>query len=180
MSNSSRRLRAYLDTCIASGLAKRDLAEGQLLALDQILHAADVGMAELSTSQVMREELRKIPEAHRSPHIAIYERLLKVPLLPQYTPVSRFHPGQLLAAVWQEEPRFSELRALLRDAPDADHAWQASQNEIPFLITVDRSTFLKHKEAIERICGLRLVQPNEFLAELALGMSSTLQRRSDQ
>lgn len=65
-------IRAYLDTCIVSGLAKGDLTAENEAALLQILQARKNGSVELFTSEVARDEISKIPIEYRTIHSIIY------------------------------------------------------------------------------------------------------------
>ncbi|MBL8612931.1 MAG: hypothetical protein JNL38_36665 [Myxococcales bacterium] len=163
---TARPVRAYLDTCIASGIVKNDLGQEELTALSRILQARDAGQVELATSEVMREELNRIPPQHRELHLNVYRALLNVPALPNQVPTSRLLPSPLISSGLSEDPLYSSLRELLPDREDADHVWQASQNEIPYFITVDQRTLLKHKSEVERVHNIRLLRPSVFVTEL--------------
>ena len=54
---------AYLDTNIASGLAKNDLDQAETDALEQLLEMPESKL-QLCTSRLMEDELARIPAAH--------------------------------------------------------------------------------------------------------------------
>jgi hypothetical protein len=153
---------AYLDTCIVSGLAKKDLAPADASALLRILEAWNNGAINLVTSGVTKEEINRIPAEYREPHAAIYSLLLNVPSAPTHVTRSRLFDGSVLSAVLHEDPLFNQLRNLLPDAGDAEHVFQAAKSKVDYLITVDRQSFLRHAVAVEQLCGVRLAKPVAF------------------
>jgi predicted nucleic acid-binding protein len=68
----------------------------------------------------------------------------------------------MLSTIWQEDPLFNQLRNLLPDSGDAEHVFQAAKNKVSYLITVDHKSLLKYREAVEKLCGVRLVTPRTF------------------
>ena len=84
--------RAYLDTCIVSGLAKGDLTSDNVAALLCILEARKAGLVELFTSEVVREEISKIPLEHRTRHSFIYGLLADVPSASTHFQIPPFRP----------------------------------------------------------------------------------------
>ena len=152
---------AYLDTCIVSGLAKDDLAPADASALLRILEARKAGRVELVTSDVAKAEITRIPEVDRKRHTVIYNLLGDVPAVATH----RTDSGLMLMGVGggrREDPLFTELKKLLPDAGDAEHAFQAAKNSVAFLITVDRRSFLNHSAAVAKLCGVQLITPVEF------------------
>ncbi len=155
-------LKAYLDTCIVSGLAKGDMQPGEVEALLRILHARKTGRVVLLTSDVVNAEINRIPPSHRTPHAAIYELLSEVPRAPLHLTASRLLDGGLLQSAWREDSLFMQLRNLLPDSADAEHIFQAAKNNVAFLLTVDHRTFLKHAVAVKQLCGVQLITPVAF------------------
>lgn len=157
--------KGYLDTCIVSGLVKSDLRADEEMALRRILKARDLGAIEIVTSEVTKAELNRIPSQHRARHIEAFTLLAKVPTAPTLIGSSRFIGGPnvtVLTAGWREDPLLGQLRNLLPDPEDADHAFQAAQNGAGYLITVDRATFLKYAAQVAQLCEVRLVTPVQF------------------
>ena len=160
--------RAYLDTCIVSGLAKGDLGSETQAALLRILEARKVGRVELVTSEVTRSELAAIPEVHRGSHSAIYYLLADVPLAPAEYRIPPFKPAPMFR---RRDKLLLALEALLPDAADASHAFQAARSMASYLITTDRRTMLKHADAVEALCNLKLVNPSQFENSVLRGAS---------
>lgn len=153
--------RAYLDTCIVSGLAKDDLVPADASALLRILEARKAGRVELVTSDVANAEIKRIPEAYRTRHAVIYNLLADVPTVATH----RTDSGLTLMGVGggrREDRLFTELKSLLPDVGDAEHVFQAAKNNVAFLITVDRRSFLSHSAAVARLCGVQLITPIAF------------------
>ena len=159
---------AYLDTCIVSGLAKKDLGSDELAALRLILQAWEKGNVSLVTSSVVQEEIEKIPKEHRIKHETIYNLLSQVPVARAFSTT----PGRLLllkvggGSVRRPNPIFAELHSLLPDEADAHHLYQAARNEVQYFLTTDARTILSYQSQIEDICGVKVMSPQNFLAVL--------------
>jgi len=154
-------LRAYLDTCIVSGLAKGDLTDADAAALLRILQAQKAGALDLVTSEVTSTELSAIPPEFRMKHEVIYNLLADVPSAPTHQTDS----GLTLMGVGggrREEPLFTELKKVLPDLGDAAHVFQAARNSVSALITVDRRTFISRAAQIAQLCGVQVVGPAQF------------------
>jgi hypothetical protein len=152
---------AYLDTCLVSALVKGDIPQSELDALKDLLVRFKRGEVSLCCSTAVRDELNEIPEAYRRPHLEMLQIFASVPAV---------EPGALtvlgLAGIPMTNPyhvEWEDLRTLLTDEEDARHVFIASTNRIRHLITVDGRTLLRHKGQVERLCGVRLVWPTEFL-----------------
>jgi hypothetical protein len=163
---------AYLDTCIVSGVVKRDIGNENMSALQRILAAMDRGVLDIVTSSVTKTEIDRIPDAYRTPHDNVLELLRRVPTAPKHIGSTRIIGGPnatagITTAGWREDPLFAQLRSLLPDAEDAEHTFQASRNGARYLITVDQKTLLKHSPRVMLLSGVKLVTPVEFeIAEL--------------
>jgi hypothetical protein len=150
--------KAYLDTCIVSGVAKGDLAEEELSAVMQLLAAHKQGNLKLVTSAVTAREISRIPQQYRRTHSVVYSLLSDVPtvLLGSITSLSpRGTPGP-----GRQESLFRKLKSALPDLQDAEHIFQAAKNGVQFFVTVDRSTILKHASQVESLCGMKLLTPS--------------------
>jgi hypothetical protein len=154
-------LTAYLDTCIISGLARRDLPEQDLTALGHILAARKRGEVSLVTSHIAKTEIDRVPQARRSPNKVIYHLLTDVPAARFW----RIDTGLMLMGVGggrRQDPLFISLRKLLPDAEDAMHVFQAAKNRVGFLITTDRRTLLRFSGDVEQLCGIIVLSPTAF------------------
>jgi hypothetical protein len=152
------RSKAYLDTCIVSGLAKDDLDPLEQTAVMYLLEAHKQGDLKLVTSAVTAREISQIPEEFRRAHSVIYSLLSDVPsvALGSITSLSLMGtPGP-----GRDDPMFESLKCLLPDPEDAEHVFQAAQNGVQYFVTVDRSTMLKHAAQVESVCGVKLVAPS--------------------
>lgn len=157
-------IRAYLDTCIVSGLAKGDLSEQDTVALLRILQSRKKGMVDLVTSEVTSAELSAIPPEFRMKHEIIYTLISDVPHVPSHHTDS----GLMLMGVGggtKEDTLFTELKRLLPDQGDAAHVFQAARNSVSALITVDKRTFLSRAEQIASLCDVRVVAPTQFVQD---------------
>ena len=120
-------LRVYVDTCIISGIAKRDLTEGESTALLKILQLRKQGTLEVVTSEQAAVEIARIPPAHRRPHELVLSLLAEVPIVQTH----RTDSGLLLMGVGggrREDPIFTLLKTTLPDIDDAHHIFQAAKN----------------------------------------------------
>jgi len=156
--------RAYLDTCIVSGLAKGDLKPDSVDALRAILADWNAGKVELFTSDVVRQEILKIPPEHRARHSDIYGWFSEVPLASTHFRIPPFRP---LPMFRRKDRLLASLERLLPDAPDAQHVFQTSKAGLPYLITVDRRTLLNHAASVLKLCSVRLVTPVGFWQTLS-------------
>jgi predicted nucleic acid-binding protein len=158
-------LRAYFDTCVVSGVAKNELSDGDAEAVIRILESHKRGELQVVTSEVTAQEIAAIPKAaYRPKHEVIYNLLADVPSVPtSQLSVEMRMPEP--AYVVHEDPLLSALRALRLDDGDLRHAFQAARNNVDFLVTVDRSTFVSRSEAIFKICHVRVITPTEFVRQ---------------
>lgn len=154
--------RAYLDTCIVSGLAKGDLSTADEGALLRILEARKTGSVELFTSDVAREEISRIPIQYRTRHSIIYSLLADVPLARTHYRIPPFRPAPMFI---RQDPLLMDLERLLPDSADALHVFHAAKAGLPYLITVDRRTLLNHASAVLQLSSVHLVTPVEFERE---------------
>lgn len=155
--------RAYLDTCIVSGLAKGDLTPEEEAALVRILQARKTGSVELFTSEVAQQEIAKIPAEHRTKHSVIYSLLTDVPLANTHYRIPPFKPAPMFI---RKDSLLVSLERVLPDAADALHVFQAAKANLTHLITVDRRTLLVHAAAVLQVSNVQLVSPVEFLQSL--------------
>ena len=157
--------RAYLDTCIVSGLAKGDLSQENEAALLQILEARKLGHVELVTSELTRTEIAAVPEEYRAKHSIIYALLTDVPLVATTYKIPPFKPAPMFR---RPHPLYLALRQLLPDETDADHVYQAAQNGVAHLIAVDKRTMLTYAKEVLDLSHVTLSSPVDF-AKSVLG-----------
>ena len=158
--------KAYLDTCIVSGLAKEDLPQSEQVALLEILRLHKAETIQLVTSVVVKEEIDKIPVEHRGKHEVIYNLLANIAI----SRVSWTDSGLLLRGVGggtRVDPLYSELKRLLPDEFDVQHVFQAIKSGADYFVTTDSRTILRYSEALQSKYGLRAITPSELAGALA-------------
>lgn len=154
--------RVYIDTCIVSGIAKRDLAETESDALLKLLNMGKRGTLEVVTSEHTATEIARVPSEYRRPHEFILSLLANVPAVPTF----RSDSGFLLLGVGggsREDPLFSQLKSTVPDRDDAHHLFQASKNGAAYFLTVDRKTIISRSNAILAIANVEPVSPSRLL-----------------
>jgi hypothetical protein len=154
-------LTAYLDTCIISGLARWDLPEQELAAIEHILAAWERGEVSLVTSHIAKAEIDRVPAVYRSPHEVIYNLLANVPTAHFW----RVDTGLMLMGIGggrRQDRLFISLRSLLPGEKDAMHVFQAAKNSVGFLITTDHRTLIRFSADIERLSGVFVLSPVAF------------------
>lgn len=155
------RPRAYVDTCIVSGLAKGELSTTDVDALRHILEAHKTGRIELIASPLVRKEIEKIPAEYRSAHSVIYNLLADVPLAKTQQRTPPFRPIDFPFGL-RKAPLLEKLEALLPDETDAEHVFHAVNSGVRYLLTVDRRTMVARSDAVSRLCGVQLLDPCAF------------------
>jgi hypothetical protein len=156
--------KAYLDTCIISGMAKQDIAAAEQTALLTILQRQKSGEVALVTSDMARREIDAIPEQHRLKHQFIYNLIVEVPIAKAF----RIDTGLMLMGVGGGRrlvKEMAQLTTLLKDEADASHIYQAFKNEVSIFLTVDERTVLSKAREIEGICGVKAMMPSGFVNE---------------
>ncbi len=153
--------RAYLDTVLVSGLARNDINEHELCALRAINRIYLDGDIELFASKIVGEELTRIPEQHRTPHLVIYDLFLKVPKV-EPGPSTVISP-LILPMSNPRRRTWERLTSLLPDEPDCQHLLTAQFNRIEYFVTVDEKTILKHRNKLRDIIGVKAVLPSELI-----------------
>ena len=152
---------AYLDTCVISGLAKNDLKTSESDAMVALLSAESSEVIRFVTSTSALDELSRIPDEHKTPHLAIYHLLEKVRALKEPS-LTRMAPwggsmGNPDRRIW------SFTRTIVPAESDADHLYQAHQNNARFFVTVDHATILRYKTDIERDLDMIAFLPSELV-----------------
>jgi hypothetical protein len=67
----------------------------------------------------------------------------------------------------REDPLFTALKAVLADAADAEHVFQAAKNNVRLFITADRRTMVRHATSVKHLCGVKILTPTEFEQAIA-------------
>lgn len=154
---------AYIDTCVVSGLAKRDLVKLEIDAVTEIIRVWRSGQISLVTSAVTKREIDAIPEKYLAPHDDIYRELLKIPVAGRQLPVV----GQTAwgGGAISDDPDALALSRLLPDVADVDHLLSAKASNVSYFVTTDDRTILRFAERIAEICKIDAVLPSRFVAK---------------
>ena len=158
-------IKAYLDTCIVSGLAKEDLDSAQQNALREVLRFHKSGDIQLVTSVLVQDEIKQIPEQYRSKHEVIYSLLADIPV----TRVSWIDSGLSLLGVGggsRVDPLYQELRTMLPDDLDAQHVFQAIKSNSTYFLTRDNRTILRYRKELESRYTIKLGTPLELASAM--------------
>jgi len=153
-------MKAYLDTCIVSGLAKSDLSSIEQEALKKILDLHEAESVELCTSAEVEEELSEIPDEHREPHLQVFRRFLDLPRAKTGALTSLGSLGPM------GNPRTRRLNGLKEaglDDTDAMHVFIAASNRMKYFVTTDKKTILRHADQIQAVSGVHAILPSDFL-----------------
>jgi hypothetical protein len=119
------------------------------------------GSIEFVTSAVALEELQRIPDEHKLPHLTIYHLLGKVRALSEPSLTRLGLTGG--PAANPDRRIWSRAHEILPDKEDAQHLYQVIRHQVPFLVTVDAKTILKHKLIIQKEIGVHCCKPSELI-----------------
>ena len=152
-------MKAYLDTCVVSALAKSDMPAEQQ-ALERLLNLHEQGRVELFRSAEVKDELSDIPEEYLKPHLEVFKRFLDLP---------RLQVGGLTRLCFAGVPsinlrrvKLNRLRKILPDKTDAMHILITATNRVKYLVTTDKKTILRHTAQVEKVSGVQTMLPSEF------------------
>ncbi len=154
--------KAYLDTCIVSGLAKEDLSLKEQEALSNVLHQYKKGFINLVTSEVVKKELEGIPDKNRKRHETIYYLLSDVPMSQVKTTDSGLMMMGMGGGV-REDSLYTKLKKMLPDENDANHIFQAIKSSANYFVTVDNKTILRYHKELESEYNIKTVLPSELV-----------------
>jgi hypothetical protein len=160
------RVDAYLDTCLVSGLAERDIRPVELEALRTLLRAHKARRIALVTSHVTHEEIGRMSEAKRAPHEDVYALLEDLPEAVESRRLASL--PLLLNSVTRDDDLFAELKTMVPDLDDARHLFQAIKNGADYFVTDDERTIVSRADKIEAHYPIKVRLPSQLVAELAL------------
>ena len=155
-------MKAYLDTCIVSGLAKSDLSSTEQEALNEILDFHDAGSVELCVSAEVEDELSEIPNEDREPHLQVFRRFRDLPRIKKIGGITRLG----LLGLPTSNPRRRMLNRLKEaglDKTDAMHVFIATTNKVEYFVTTDKRTILRYADKVKEASGIQATLPSEFL-----------------
>jgi hypothetical protein len=164
---TDQSLHVYLDTCLVSGLAKRDLAPLEQEAFRDLLHLHKRRRVSLMTSAVTKEELEALPEGVRELHEDIYALLGEVPISPEAIVQPLTNRMQFGVLGWSlPDATLATLNELVPDRNDARHLVHALKAGCDFFVTTDQRTIISKREPVEAQFSLKIRKPSELVAEL--------------
>jgi hypothetical protein len=122
----------------------------------------------------MKTELDKIDAKDREPYLAIYQSLGQVPYVPPARPGQGAYiyggRGGFVQGGIVDEPDFANLRQILgvgkKHWPDAEHVFEAIKAGVPYFVTADYRSILKHRDKVESSFPIKLRDPAELVAEM--------------
>lgn len=155
--------KAYIDTCVVSEKINRELSNEDVRAIDSIFDAYRDSRIKLYTSNKVKAELGEIPPAYREPHINLCNTLASLPVIKI---VRKFSMSPLGLPIRNVKHRQKERIDRILQGMDRWHVFIAASNRIEYLITTDRRTILRHKDAVLDAIGVKARSPSEFLVEL--------------
>jgi hypothetical protein len=155
--------KAYLDNCLVSGLANRDLKTDEQQALRRLLQLQKEGRVALVTSHITRLEIERMPGPARGLHEDVYALLADVPAATE----NFGHHMLLLGVGGGDAPEYAQLKKLLPDEDDARHLFQAIKNEVDYFVTADVRTIVSRAQAVELEFDIKVRTPSQVVAELS-------------
>jgi hypothetical protein len=155
----------YIDTCLPSAIVKGELSSGDSQALVTISGLVQTSELTLCTATVMKEEMERIPEPYRGPHLEAYEALRTVTGFPTTTWIDE-DPKSPTFNEPTMHPQFEALLQIVPDTNDARHLFQAHMNGVPDFITIDEKTILSHATEIRAAVGVTVWSPSDFVSNV--------------
>ena len=154
--------KAYIDTCIISGIVKSDLKSTDQEAVQHICTLFTEGKLQLCGSTVARDEIDRIPSEYRAPHTAVYN-VLDIVRGSTFEWIEEGTPSSVDRRT-DIDPIYIELRNLLPDENDARHLYLAKKNGAAAFITADENTILVHAEKLKNDHGITAMNPSGYFA----------------
>ena len=158
---------AFLDTCVASAVAKGELSPADSVAFGTIADAVARSDVTLWASTIMKREMDRIPARHRDPHLAEYNALRKVTAAPSTNWIDDRADSSSFGQV-TVHPTFKALAEILPDRTDAELIYQAQAHGVSDFITVDEKTILSRATEIRARVGVNVYSPAQYVT-LVLG-----------
>ncbi len=153
-------LRVYVDTCVLSAVANRELPPAERTAMDTIAGLVQSSALTLVSSHVALEEMSRIPGPPFALHLAQYDAVGKVSSDLTW---EEFNPATEITDLEVEDPTYEELRDFLPDEPDAQHLAQAKLGGIDHVLTLDQRTILRYAPELRDRFGILVFKPSDFV-----------------
>ena len=164
-SSTSHPKVAFLDTSVASAVAKGELSSADSIAFVEISEAVQRSDLTLWASTVMKREMERLPAQHRQPHLDQYNALRVVTAAPTTNWIDD-RPGSTGYGQPTVHPTFKLLTDILPDRADAELIFQAAAHRVPDFITVDRRTILSHATELRSKVGVNACSPAQYVANV--------------
>jgi len=164
-SSTSHPKIAFLDTSVASALAKGELSSADSLAFVMIAEAVSRSDLTLWTSTIMKSEMNRIPQPYREAHLDQYNALRTVTAAPTTNWIDD-RPGSTSFGESILHPTFKLLAEILPDRTDAELVFQAKAHNVADFITVDRRTILSHAPELRAKIGLNAWSPSDYVSQV--------------
>ena len=149
----AHELTVYLDTNIISAMAKLDLPQDELAALEKVLDVYQAGLLGLYTSDLAKQELDCIPEQFRQNHVRLFRLIRLVAGEPENTPP--ISEGLQLRA--------TRLQTCL-SVNDFNHLMQAVSGGAEIFLTLDSG--VRSQKALAGELEIAVLSPRELESEL--------------
>lgn len=159
--------RAYLDTCVISGLVEQDLKSGDQVALRELMGLVQESRLTVCTSTEARGELLDLePQERRQQHMQAYDEIQTLKREADWLdPEEPFTP--------EAKQTLGRLRQMLPDEADARHITQAAMHDVRDFVTSDHRTILSRADEVKAASGVVVWSPEEYRSSLTSGGAST-------
>lgn len=163
---SSSIPRAYLDTCVISGLAEEDLKSKDQVAVREMMGLVQESRLTVCTSTEARGELLDLkPQERRDQHMQAYDEIQTLKSEADWLdPDEPFTP--------EAKQTLECLRQVLPDEADARHIAHAAMHDVRDFVTSDYRTILSRADEVEEASGVSVWSPREYRSSLTFREAS--------
>lgn len=164
---SSSIPRAYLDTCVISGLVEEDLKSKDQVAVREMMGLVQESRLTVCTSTEARGELLDLePQERRQQHMQAYDEIQTLKREADWLdPEEPFTPEAMQI--------LGRLREVLPDEMDARHIAHAAMHGVNDFVTSDYRTILSRAGEVEEVSGVSVWSPREYHSSLTSRGAST-------
>jgi len=159
-----------VDTCVISGVARRDMKPEDAAAFLRMADMVQRSELTMWASTVAREEIDRIPPQFRADHIREYDALRKI-RASNATWIDS-DPGSPTAGEIVQHPAYRIARRILRDENDARLVFQAKAGGVTDFVTVDYNSVLNKAAELRDQLGIRAVSPSQYLSTGSTGFAA--------
>jgi hypothetical protein len=152
----------FFDSCVLSAAAKGD-HPNQTFAINCLLAATAAGAIRGVASSRVREELERIPAQYRQPHLAVLDSLEQFVKSDVTWLDERSWPPSVVT-----EPRYAALAPILSGLTDPGLILDAVECGAQHWVTLDDSTVLSRRSAVEKLVPIKLADPLSAVERLSV------------